>query len=234
MYSFLLDMSLPGFRFGIIDQSQRKILAFESSDKVRESAKEFPKIVQNILTETRIRPNQINEIFLGTGPGSFTGMRMSLAYSLGLLCASSSGSIKWHGFSALSLLGHSLKSQSDKGAAFVVLPSTRAAGFVWHSSKINDFLDQEKSVTLDELANEVSSFEAEVNEPIFMLGKWPEFEGRKPGSVLIKDINREFRLAMENSLLNKTLEMVVFSSSSDPPELRYFRKSSAEEKRDQV
>ena len=86
--------------------------------------------------------DQVGGMAVSTGPGSFTGMRIGLAYCYGL--ARGQGSPLFAGLSSLQCAGTWLALQSGV-AVTLVLPSTRTHGF-WMAAEADGTLSQEATL----------------------------------------------------------------------------------------
>src|SRR5262245_14853132 len=53
-------------------------------DKDRSHASDLIPALDRMLKEIRARPSQIGAVLVGTGPGSYTGLRVGIAIALGL------------------------------------------------------------------------------------------------------------------------------------------------------
>ncbi len=70
------DTSSEILSIAIFD-GERKIAAFESSGFVRHSSILLPSI-EKLLKENKIKPDEIDVMAVGLGPGSFTGLRVGV------------------------------------------------------------------------------------------------------------------------------------------------------------
>ncbi|GAA3994166.1 tRNA (adenosine(37)-N6)-threonylcarbamoyltransferase complex dimerization subunit type 1 TsaB [Deinococcus rubellus] len=50
----------------------------------RTHAEQLPGALEALLAEAGLKPNQLEQLIVGTGPGSYTGVRVGASYALGL------------------------------------------------------------------------------------------------------------------------------------------------------
>jgi len=82
------------------------------------------KVVDDLLEKSQISYNDIAEIYISVGPGSFTAIRIGLAYALGLNIAKD---IKVYGVSNLQLMAYLIAQEKESGVgqAYFLLDAQR-------------------------------------------------------------------------------------------------------------
>lgn len=61
-----------------------ELLSLRESDQGRDHAKKVALFVDELLRETGIRPEELDAIAVGKGPGSYTGLRIGVSFAKGL------------------------------------------------------------------------------------------------------------------------------------------------------
>ncbi len=105
-----------------------KILASFCQKTKSKQAEILPQIVKDVCEKSQISPKQIDKIGVTIGPGSFTGVRIGLAFAKGLAIATDALIV---GISTLELLAQS--SPNSKTIAII-----EQMGSVFAASFIND------------------------------------------------------------------------------------------------
>lgn len=165
----LIDSTLPGLAVGIADGQTGALLSQAISTPEQGSSTRLSGLVRQVMAERQVNWQQVDGIVLGTGPGSFTGIRMSLAYAYGVKL--SIPKIKLAGVSSLV----EMQGQRAGGSSFV-LPGTRDQGFLVRRGSDNSAVPAKFFLGPDSDAS---------NEPIFrsnditLLAPWPQFEARR-------------------------------------------------------
>ena len=117
-------------------------------------------VVSELLSECGLEPDQIDVILVTKGPGSFTGIRIGLAFVLGFTATSN---IKIYGCSTLSAL-HIASDQEE----LRLLPASKGAIYGCY---YNNFIptDDIKIIPEDELPNDMSMFVGQVPDSRVMI-----------------------------------------------------------------
>lgn len=96
----------------------------------RDQAKILAPLTQQLLTENHLTVNDIDRFGIATGPGSFTGLRVGLAFVRGLALASSK---KAYGIDHFKVMAHAIKPTCP---VLIIRESKRADLFcAWLSEK---------------------------------------------------------------------------------------------------
>ncbi len=175
------------------------------------TASELTLLVHQALAENDVKLEDISGLAVGVGPGSFTGIKIGLAFAYGLVGGLPEGKRpKILGSSGLSLLAKYYK-------AAVLLPQTRTHGFL--------AIPNEKCqlVTLDQIASKVG------NTPLYCFGDWPQLSRVTDHSCQ----NLDQGDALGKVLVALCDEAIISWPSQfvdTVPEPQYLRLSTAEER----
>lgn len=99
MYRLLLDTSTKTLYCALVDDN--KILSEYYIEGRNDHAKNVVSIIDKTLKENNLSINDLNEIYAGVGPGSYTGVRM--AVTVAKMIATNT-KIKLFGFSSLEMM----------------------------------------------------------------------------------------------------------------------------------
>lgn len=61
-----------------------ELLSLRESDQGRDHAKNLAVFVDELLRETSIRPDELDAVAVGMGPGSYTGLRIGVSFAKGM------------------------------------------------------------------------------------------------------------------------------------------------------
>ena len=64
-----------------------ELMALRESDEGRDHAKKVAVFVDELLRETGVQPSDLDAVAVGTGPGSYTGLRIGVSFAKGLCYA---------------------------------------------------------------------------------------------------------------------------------------------------
>lgn len=124
MIILAIDTSLDDCIVAIAQDGE--ILASSCQKTKSKQAEILPQMVKDICEKAKINPKQIDKIGVTIGPGSFTGVRVGLAFAKGLAIATNSQIV---GISTLELLAQS--SPNSKTIALIEqMGSVFAASFI--------------------------------------------------------------------------------------------------------
>lgn len=127
-----LDTTLSGYGLavghsGVVDFSGEPILASVVNRKPQTPAGHLAKDCARLLQSIGAHIEDIKEIRVASGPGSFTGIRMGLAFCYGLVLPRPE--IRIAGLCSLELMAAALAKSEHKPLA-VLLPQTQTHGFL--------------------------------------------------------------------------------------------------------
>lgn len=215
-YGLWVDASLPGLSIVVLNRTDSGpwCALSEYHDNSLGASNQINAILMAMLKKIRIEPNQVRYLGVGTGPGSFTGIKVGMAWAYGFFCVESPMFVS--GFSALQLGARGLK----KNPSQILLKVTSHHGF-WAKSSIESY---------EEFPFERSDFKAHLGSgEVCLAAPWPEMESD------LKLANAPF-LTLESLRtyavvgLLETINRPGFEWGSEFPGPRYLKLSTAEEK----
>jgi tRNA threonylcarbamoyl adenosine modification protein YeaZ len=130
-YRLMIDTSIFGAAVGIGMIGNERIDYVEVSENIADSASQLPGMVERSLAKVGASFGSLQEIVVSRGPGSFTGIRVGLAYALGLKSGLTSnlGGTRLAGVSSMLILASS-EAQKRAKAVALYLPSTKTTGYL--------------------------------------------------------------------------------------------------------
>ena len=81
--SLILALETSGNDFSVALIKDKQIIAFEAFDGERRQEQLLMPAVENLLASCNIQPSALDAIAAGSGPGSYTGLRIGMAYASG-------------------------------------------------------------------------------------------------------------------------------------------------------
>jgi tRNA A37 threonylcarbamoyladenosine modification protein TsaB len=129
--TLVIDTSIHGAVIGLTPGCDKRLQYVQSSPDVTDSARLLPLMVADGLSKLGLKETDISKIVVSQGPGSFTGIRVGLAYGSGFLAGLLSASVeepKILGVSSLLELGKWF-SRSAKNNVVIFLPATKTSGY---------------------------------------------------------------------------------------------------------
>lgn len=233
-YLLLVDTAIQGVAVGLTALAGPRAGELQWSkviDSVGDSARLLPISVESGLEACAIQARDISGIVITTGPGSFTGLRVGLAYAMGFAAgveSITSRPMRWLGLSSLGILaayhGKSLKHQ----AIFVALSATRSNGYAAHMPKAGEAVLLPIQVT-----DNLSAFK---DSQFISIGDWPLLEEAWPNKL-----TRKFKVSPADAsflTLSSYAELGLkywptrFKTTMPAP--TYLRKSTVEEKENEL
>jgi tRNA threonylcarbamoyl adenosine modification protein YeaZ len=218
MIRLSIDTSILGAHVCISD-SGCSLVEFCSESK--NNSTEISLIIADLLSKCNRELSEIDQCVVSVGPGSFTGIRIGLAWITGLMCAEP-GKIKFFALSSLELLNNELCLESRLNSCATILTNTKSVAYV---SLFKE--DSSSFMCLD--CKDVSPLQSQALQQIVLDSSW---EGKES---LLSNFNN-IRLMQRSTIARKAIACMRELSDE---KLKYFEKdmqalylraSSAEEK----
>ena len=221
----LLDTSLPGIAVGLADLDQKvNPLLWRAINTDRFSSINFvEEQLQQGLSSGRWNLSDVTHIVVSTGPGSFTGIRVGLAWCYGIM---NKRGVKPRilGVSSLESLARREAVARDVAQPVVaIIPSTRRSGYL---ARACNGVAESSAFKIDQVHEQVA-----VTDRVVMADGWAELE-----DSLVQVGCQTLALSSE-ALLESSLESLVQTAvdradefSLELPAPNYCKKSTVEER----
>lgn len=229
-YLLLVDTAIQGVAVGLSPLSGDRageLTWSEVIDAVGDSARLLPIAVDNGLLQCGIATTDIAGIVITTGPGSFTGLRVGLAYAMGFAAGVESISqtpMRWLGLSSLEVLANYHAKAMDDAAIFVTLAATKTNGYAAYARKNGESPELRTIQVSDDFASHC-------DDAVIGIGDWPLLEQSWPKKDKIFKVSSGdacFLTLTCYAELGLSKWPTGFKSSMPAP--NYLRKSTVEEK----
>jgi len=129
--TLVIDTSIHGAVIGLASGTDSRLQYLQASPDVTDSARLLPVMVATGLSKLGLKQVDVSKIVVSQGPGSFTGIRVGLAYGSGFLAGLLSASVedpKILGLSSLVELGKWFYRRA-KNDVVLFLPATKTSGY---------------------------------------------------------------------------------------------------------
>jgi len=234
-FTLIIDTSIFGAGVALFGEQSRSIEFIQASVDIADSARELPLMVEAGLKKIGIKHSAVKRVLVSQGPGSFTGIRVGMAYAFGFVAGrklSGEDSPLIAGVSSLVFFAKML-ARGVGGQVVVFLPATKTSGYVV-SVENNDV----KTSALDCLSEQTNQFFAEVSHlPWVTVGDWPVLQerGKNHGVTNLRAVSGRDSLLLGLKELGEALgkdDGLVWSDFEfgSTPSPIYLRKSTVEEK----
>lgn len=225
----IIDSSLQGVLIGIASQAHGvgawEIVSSKHYENPQAAAASLPEVCASVLRDVGVPLDELNDVLVGIGPGSFTGIKIGLSFVYGLKRAKPELAL-W-GVSALR--GLALTAGGD---SLWILPATQYSGYF---ARLEGGQVSLGAIETDNAGNFMlgSSMTSSKDWPreLVILGSWPGFRhfcGENNISF------REHAISELSGLIFEGLLQDFVAGSSQVsgrlPEPMYIRKSAPEEK----
>jgi tRNA threonylcarbamoyl adenosine modification protein YeaZ len=224
----LVDTSLKGASVGLVDVTKQgaECLVWSASEAVsQESARQLPLLIQSGLDQLGLEMNAVCSILVGLGPGSFTGLRVGMAYLLGLSLGHQA-TILWRGVSSLQLMTQNLAKLNDRPSA-IGLSATQSTGYL--SIAYPDKSEQDRLMAID-MTRADANVAVTMDLDVYTVDTWPLFERQWPADAVKSLSTMHISPLLIDLMAHDAIRSWSHGFSKQIPELIYLRKSSAEER----
>jgi tRNA threonylcarbamoyl adenosine modification protein YeaZ len=234
--TLIIDTSIRGAAVGILKRGGKELAFAEVSEDIKDSARQLPLMVQRGLDGLGATCSDVENLVVSQGPGSFTGIRVGLAYAYGFgLALANSASIKKVdkidkmrvlGASSLLVLAEAI-AKREQHDVVVFLPATKTSGY----AAIVQF-GASRMLPVDLTS---ASFSEGFPENWMVLGEWPQLATASQvlgGRVIVVTDTKDASKTVLTCLANLVIDGRNVNWSKEIPKAIYLRKSSVEEKFD--
>lgn len=227
----LIDTAIQGVAVGLspLDGEARGELVWSQIiNSIGDSARLLPMAVEEGLSRSLIQPTDIAGIVISTGPGSFTGLRVGLAYAMGLAAgidATSDVTVRWHGRSSVSDIADSYKKAPSGKSVLVALSATKTAGYAAFAS--SDTRDPVTRLLPIQVHDDLTPF---AGSQLVVIGDWPLLETHWPAEDVIKISPEKATHMTLQRYAEVGFKQWPHGFVTTMPAPNYLRKSSVEEK----
>jgi tRNA threonylcarbamoyl adenosine modification protein YeaZ len=222
----IIDTTIYGAAIGISRGFGNHCEYLEVSLEVADSARLLPLMVARGLDSVGCSIEDVDHICISPGPGSFTGIRVGLAYAFGLMSGLEGKGLtpKVLGISSLDAMARFLFNERSEELV-VFLPATRTTGY---ASIVRGSIATLMPIDLD-MPHLLETFP----KSWIVLGDWPKLnEIAAPYHVNLENrysLSEAARCAI-GVMLNESKQSANWITSGDMPQPIYLRQSSVEEK----
>ena len=130
--TLIIDTSIRGAAVGLLKRGGKDLAFAEVSEDIKDSARQLPLMVKRGLESLGATCRDVEGLVISQGPGSFTGIRVGLAYAYGFGLALADSAAAHHfkvlGASSLLVLAESF-AKYDQHDVVVFLPATKTSGY---------------------------------------------------------------------------------------------------------
>ena len=210
-----LDTSILGLAFALTDE-YGKILYEDYTCSKGGASLSLSLRLRSALEKLSLNESHVTVIVVSKGPGTFTGIRIGLAWAMGF-CTKASGR-QLLGVSSLSCLASAFRQGSSSKKTSILLANTKNTGFLASSEENKSHLS-----FVEECFPEV-----EKGETLFVDSFYERIERLGVKEISKEDLARQALHAMISQVDIHDQSLVAKNSFIEP---FYLRKSSVEEKK---
>ena len=234
-YTLIIDTSIFGAGIALFGRASQSLEYIQTSADIADSARELPLMIEAGLRGLRLDRWAIDQVLVSQGPGSFTGIRVGMAYAFGFIAGrklSGEGSPIISGVSSIACLARKLASETG-GNSMVFLPATKTSGY----GVLVEGGDL-KILSLDCLSPETLRFFSEVSQVSWVtIGEWPMIMDyvKDRGVPAVRSIPGRDAVLLGLQALGEAIKAndgLLWTDFEDGelPRPMYLRKSTVEEK----
>lgn len=151
----VLDCSLNGFSVAACKAGQAWQGAYLVTQ--REQASLLVPEIQSVFEKLEIDPKSLDAVFVTTGPGSFTGLRVAAATAQGYALAAD---CPVYALSSLELVGHVLSQENPECDVFAACIKSKSDDLYFQCFDVyGKALSDAALVTFDDVSNKISEFD---------------------------------------------------------------------------
>lgn len=224
MLILLLDTSLKGPLLALADASTGRLLDVEIRTNPQEAARDLPGLLQRLLVRQQRSFSQVEGVIVGTGPGSFTGIKIGLSFIYGL--HRGNPKLGLYASSALSCFAHVALEANTW-----VLPATATHGYFATRSELGVVNLEMERILFEKSGPDPGIVDVSALGRLGCLGDWSRLNGLAKGVGITVHTSTPEARAYE--ILNAMLQDFIANSrklSDVLPMPQYLRKSAPEEK----
>lgn len=129
-WRLVIDTSICGIALGLADPAGA-VHWHHIIKETNGAGRYLSPLLERGLEVLQVHLDSVHDIVVSRGPGSFTGIRVGLAFAQGAIAASG-GRLRAHGVSSLAAFcaQQSLEPGSSEAAVWVALPATQNSGYL--------------------------------------------------------------------------------------------------------
>ena len=210
-----LDTSILGLAFALTDE-HGKILYEDYTSSKGAASLSLSLGLRSALEKLSLNESHVTLVVVSKGPGTFTGIRIGLAWAMGF-CTKASGR-QLLGVSSLSCLASAFRQGSSHKKTLILLANTKNTGFLASSEENKSHLS-----FVEECFPEV-----EKGETLFVDSFYERIDRLGSREISKEDLARQALQAMISQVNTYDQSLVAKNSFIEP---LYLRKSSVEEKK---
>jgi tRNA A37 threonylcarbamoyladenosine modification protein TsaB len=232
----IVESTFQGVSLGLVslEQSEPLLLWRQHHANNQGTSQALSRLLEQGLGKLACEMSAVGLIAVSTGPGSFTGIKIGLAWVYGLKAAHPR--IQLQGFSGLACAGRQLFEAVYREPLQLILPSTKTHGFratVSGSDQKNLILDLVHISERDEDQGDLAKWLDEGPKRVVLAGHWSKLQDElaKRGQVFEAKSLEELGGYGLDGMLWQFKEKGSSQFSDRLPRPVYLRHSTAEEKR---
>ena len=220
-----IDTSIQGFAFAVVDLSSFKIIDQHVNTETKATSVLLSNSIKKVLSSNHIFIEDIFSVVVSVGPGSFTGIRMGLAWVDGYTAALAT-KIKVIGISSFLCLSDYIRANNTEESC-IILKNSRKSGFL--SSAMNSV--EAPSLKIVSTEDCVEKFKGKTNYILYVDSSWTELlEELEENTINFVKVSKEWIAKQSFEAIMKKANLDFINSENDNfPQPLYLRKSSAEE-----